>query len=190
MKKNMLNFMLCALLATPVVCAQAPADSNAEVQEEPFEPVSEAELSASADEFSRPNEELGQIEEITRPNCDSPLFKDKVLHVITDILNEQQDYSTMALRQKKLLLAHLSEFEEAPAVGFSAKEDENVADILIMLKINQKISEKDILICRQSFATEKPIYIILYPYIDNYKGLLVNLNRYKPNSGELSFIYP
>lgn len=186
MKKLKLKLLLCALS----VAGSAYAEEPAAVQAENFAPVPVADENAAVDEFSRPNEELGQIEEIKRPSCVSAHFQNKVLAVIQDILNKDVDDSTIALRRKHLLLAHLNSFEEVSAAGFSAETDENVADALIMLKINQKIPEKDIVVCRQSSAVEKPLYVMLYPYIDNYKGVVINMNRYTGSREEVSFIYP
>lgn len=147
-------------------------------------------ISDQNDEFSRPNEVLGEIKAPKAPTCQDPHFLEKIVSVVKNFLHENEYKSTVGRRHERLVLANLQEFETVSAEGFSDKQDVRVADALIMLKINEKVSSDNILICRQKTLNKNPVYVIVYPYIDNYKGLIYNLSDPGQSNKEVDFIYP
>lgn len=142
-------------------------------------------------EFYRESEQLGQLKDITPPACSSPELYAKIRERIlayTDTLTAQ---STLAKRQKALILANLGGFSNVSVENFKPETDYNAANALIMIKINEKIPEKNIILCRQNQATRgTPLYVVLYPYADNYRGYIINLDKNSIDYKDISFIYP
>lgn len=141
------------------------------------------------DEFYNASDELVNIQEIVRPNCDTPQLYNKILETIKSYMQSKENSSILVKRKHTLTWARLQDFDEVSATDFSPNDDANTANTLIMLKINQKIKNDDILICKQKNAAILPIYVIVVPYLDNFKGYIINLDSHV-TSNEISFIYP
>lgn len=148
------------------------------------------EVNDSGDEFYHSNEVLGQIETITAPTCDNQHLYDKVMAKIQEYMAQSPAVSTIAKRHKALILANINNFSNVPVENFSADEDFNTANALIMIKINKKIAEKDLIVCRQQGSSALPIYLIIYPYSDNYIIHIINLDKFSDNYEDISLLYP
>ena len=133
---------------------------------------------------------LGQAEIIQKPSCDTPLFEQKALHSIKTFLEEKPVFTTINQRKKALKLKKLNGFENVDIAHFSPETDYMTANALIELQINQHVDQKDILLCRQKGDIQKPIYIILYPYMDNFKAYIIGADENSGRYDHLSFIYP
>ncbi len=168
-------------LATFIIAL--PLGAHAEEQ-----PAFEALPSVSDTSFENPDEALGKAEEITMPLCDDAKLYQKILGEVRAFLTSDGEISVMAKRRNALIGANIEGFEEIPVANFSPETDNNTANALITLKINQKVREEDIRLCRQK--GEGNLYVILYPYQDNVKGHIINLNRYDTTNEGVSFIYP
>lgn len=138
--------------------------------------------------FENPDEALGKAEEITMPSCDDAKLYQKILSEVRAFLTDDGEISVMTKRRNALIGANITGFEEVPATNFLPETDNNTANALITLKINQKVKGEDIRLCRQT--GEGNLYVILYPYQDNVKGHIINLNRYDITNEGVSFIYP
>lgn len=138
--------------------------------------------------FENPDEALGKAEEITMPPCNDDKLYQKILGEVRAFLTDDGEISVMTQRRNALIRANIAGFEEVPATNFSPETDNNTANALITLKINKKVKAEDIRLCHQT--GEGNLYVILYPYQDNIKGHIINLNRYDITNEGVSFIYP
>lgn len=142
-------------------------------------------------EFYHESEQLGQLKDITPPACSSPELYAKIRERILAYTDTITAKSTLAKRQKALILANLGSFSNVSVENFKPETDYNTANALIMIKINEKIPEKDIILCRQNQATRgTPLYVVVYPYADNYRGYIINLDKNSIDYKDISFIYP
>ena len=142
-------------------------------------------------EFYHESEQPGQLKDITPPACSSPELYAKIRERILAYTDTITAKSTLAKRQKALILANLGSFSNVSVENFKPETDYNTANALIMIKINEKIPEKDIILCRQNQATRgTPLYVVLYPYADNYRGYIINLDKNSIDYKDISFIYP
>jgi len=145
---------------------------------------------AQSDNFDRPNEELGKIEIIQKPKCEDAHFLAKVLEAVDSYFKEKPALSTIAKRKKLLKTKNIKQFENVDAASFKPEDDFLTANALIEIKINQNVENEDIVLCRQQDQIKKPIYIISYPYMDNFKSHIINLDDGKTDYKKLFFIYP
>ena len=142
-------------------------------------------------EFYHEDEQLGQLKDITPPECSSPELYAKIRERILAYTDNVTAQSTLAKRQKALILANLGGFSNVSVENFKPETDYNAANALVMIKINEKIPEKDIILCRQNQKTKgSPLYVVLYPYADNYRGYIINLDKNSIDYKDISFIYP
>lgn len=142
-------------------------------------------------EFYHESEQLGQLKDITPPACSSPELYAKIRERILAYTDTITAKSTLAKRQKALILANLGGFSNVSVENFKPETDYNAANALIMIKINEKIPEDDIILCRQNQATKgTPMYVVVYPYADNYRGYIINLDKNSIDYKDISFIYP
>lgn len=170
-------------LALAAFIIALPLGAHAEEQ-----PAFEALPSVLDTSFENPDEALGKAEEITMPACDDAKLYQKILSEVRAFLTDDGETSVMTKRRNALIGANIEGFEEVPATNFLPEMDNNTANVLITLKINQKVKAKDIRLCHQT--GEGNLYVILYPYQDNVKGHIINLNRYDITNEGVSFIYP
>lgn len=198
MLKEKLRLIFCTLILLSAA-ASAAAQDNPPTMEQKAETSDETVVQNEFDvpvaeetnpEFYDKNEQLGQIRDITPPQCSSPQLLAKVRERIFQHMDALTAKSTLAKREKALILANLGEFSEVSVENFNPETDYNTANALIMLKINEKIPESDILLCRQNKAADRPIYLVIYPYADNYQGYIINLDKNSIDYKDISFIYP
>lgn len=138
--------------------------------------------------FEKPTEALGKAEPISMPNCTDQAFEERVKSEIATFLKTTNATSGMAKRRNALISANITGFEEIDASNFAPETDYNTANALITLKINGKLGADNIRLCRQKGKGN--LYIVMYPYRDNIKAHIINLNRYDIKNEGVSFIYP
>lgn len=140
--------------------------------------------------FDNPNEKLGSVQLIERPSCDTPQLLSKVMQRIQDYTDKMPTASILAKRNKALILSNIQEFESVSAENFTPQDDFNTANALVTIKINKKIKSKEFTLCRQTSAKKQPLYLIIYPYADNYMVHIINLEKYSGKYDTVSLIYP
>ena len=141
-------------------------------------------------DFTSSDENLGEAQAIQKPSCNTPLFKAKALETIKSYLKEKPAHTSINKRKTALKLKNLTGFENEDVSHFSFETDYLTANALLELKINQHIDEKDILLCRAKGDAKRPIYILSYPYMDNFKAYIIGLDEESGRYDQLSFIYP
>lgn len=122
--------------------------------------------------------------------CSSPQLLAKTIETIGQYTAQNGAENTLAKRQKALLTSNLKSLHRVNAADFSPKTDFNTANALIMIKINEKIPENDIVICQQDGKHNPPLFLIGYPLDKQYRFYIINLNKNNDNYKEFSFIFP
>ncbi len=141
-------------------------------------------------EFYNQTEQPEAIRELTHPDCSSPQLYAKIRERILQYTAAINAKTTLTKRRKALILANLGDFSEVSVENFAPETNYNTANALIMIKINEKIPERDIILCRQNQPSGIPIYVVLYPYADNYIGYIINLDSNSLDYKDISFTYP
>lgn len=140
--------------------------------------------------FEHPNEALGEATIIKMPSCTDKAFTAKIVKTAQAYLDKVPSTNTLAKRQKFLKLKNLRHFENVPVPGFGPQQDMETANALMMIKINEHIDEKDIVLCRQSGVEKNAVYVIAYPYLNNVKAHLINLDTRNIDYNAVQFLYP
>ncbi|MBR2299270.1 MAG: hypothetical protein IJ870_01690 [Alphaproteobacteria bacterium] len=148
------------------------------------------EAKAQSEDFSKPEQELGKIETIQRPRCSDKAFEKKIQEAVQAYFQTKPSDSTVAKRRKVLKLKKLHDFEEVLAKVFTPDMDYRTANALIKIKINEHVKEDEIVLCKQGAQKGKAIYVIAYPYLDNFKVHIINLDEQNTDDDAVSFIYP
>ncbi len=140
--------------------------------------------------FEQADDNLEKTTVITPPTCDNPIIYNKVIEKVKKFSQEILTLSIKNKRKKALILANINGFEEISAINFSPETDLKTANALIMLKINKKYQDNDFILCKQKGKYQKPLYLIMYPYMDNYMVHIINLDTYSDDYTKISFTYP
>lgn len=141
-------------------------------------------------EFYHEDEGLGKVKLPEKPECSSPELYAKVMQKVTEYLNSINAQSTLAKRNKALISANLDGFHQVSVKNFTPEQDLKTANALVMIKINDKIAENDIMICRQNRDIPRPVYLIVYPYADNYRVYIINLDKNSSDYRDITLIFP
>ena len=141
-------------------------------------------------EFYHEDEDLGNVKLPEKPECSSPELYAKVMQKVAEYLNTVNAESTLTKRSKALISANIDGFHQVDVKNFTPKQDRNTANALVMIKINDKIAEQNIMLCRQNRDIRHPIYLIIYPYADNYRVYIINLNKNSSDYQDITFIFP
>jgi len=136
------------------------------------------------------NEELGYVKLLEKPKCSNKELQKKIMQTVQIYMEQTPSDSTMDRRKKVLMLRSLDKFVSVPVSGFSPSTDYNTANALITIKINEHLKDEDIVLCQQEKKKGKSIYVLMYPYLDNYKGYIINLDENNSQYDAVSFIYP
>ena len=125
------------------------------------------------------------------PSCDD----DKLLEEVTRLLQEYDDEnpaeSLYAKRQRLLQLKYTQNYEEEQVAGFTSAKNGDVADKLLMTKINESLDDDEIRLCKSKKIENsrfKPIYVIVYPDKDEVIHISI-LNFKSDGSGELNSVW-
>lgn len=147
-------------------------------------------LCAQDGDFVSDTEQLGNIRSIEKPKCSDKDFQDKVITTVKAYMERATVNSTISKRKKILKLSRLKSFVPVLVKGFTPDDDYNTANALITIKINEHVAEEDIVLCKQSDMDKNPVYILVFPYLNNFKGYIINLDEKNPEYDAISFIYP
>ena len=147
-------------------------------------------VNAQDESFEHANQNLGEAKIIEMPACNNKDFESKVIKAAETYFENTPVSSISAKRKKVLILKSLNGFKQVSVENFSPETDFNTANALIMIKINEHVEEKDILLCRQTEGHNPLIYVVAYPYMDNIKAYIINLDEENPDYHAVSLIYP
>lgn len=135
-------------------------------------------------------EEVFKDEKVFMPSCNSEKL---IVGILEKIRNYQQkNPSAMQIDKRKdaLLLKNLTSFSDIPVENFTSKNDFNVANRIIMTKINKGIPEEEIRLCKSNgHGKAGEIYAMLYPVGDGYIVDIINFIPETADNKTFSFIY-
>lgn len=131
---------LAAETNRPAAAAPDEASQIAAAEEQPVE-IAAPELDAA------PEFEVGAT---PRPECSDPRMTQKIVEKIEAYQSEHPAAMLIDRRRDILLRRNLSRFGEVKVEGFTAKQDFNVANAIIMTKINRGLNDADLRLCRRS----------------------------------------
>lgn len=121
---------------------------------------------------------------IILPGCDNEQMIEKVIAKVDAYNQEHPATSIMKKRNQALMLKNLRHFAEIDAADFTSKQNYNVANQILMTKINRRLDDKDLRLCKNTGKGKaSEIYLLIYPWWDN---VYVSIINFIPPSGENS----
>ena len=126
------------------------------------------------------------VEASPRPECSDSLLVQKIVEKIEAYQTEHPSTMLIDRRRDILLRRNLSRFDEVKVEGFTAKQDFNVANAVIMTKINRGLNDADLRLCKSlGHGRAAGVYALIYPVGE---GNVVDIINFLPGEN-LSFIY-
>ena len=156
------------------------------------EPQTQEETSvAVVEELAAPIEaESIRVKTAPRPECSDEKLAKKVVETLVSYQKEHPSTTQIDRRRDILLRRNLASFEEVAVEGFTSKQDFNVANAIIMNKINKGLEDKDLRLCKgKGIAGASNVYILLYPVGEGNVGEIINLKSAGEDIQNLSFIF-
>ena len=129
-------------------------------------------------------------EEVTQklvlPSCQNEIVLSQVNSLLENYNKEHTVNSLYEKRQRALQLKYTKEYKEEIVAGYTSKNDENVANKLLMTKINHGLDDEQIRLCKSVQQNDRfpPIYLMMYFNNENQLEVYV-LNFLSDQSEEL-----
>lgn len=125
------------------------------------------------------------------PQCDDKRLLSLVLAKISEYHQQHQASNLLEKRRQALLLKNLQKFSELSAEGFTSKENFNVANSLLMTKINNGLDDSQIRLCRnEGGGKAAEIYLLVYPYYGQIRVNILNYLANQTSEDEFFVSYP
>ncbi len=179
--------------------AQIQTQADKEIAEDGLQTTEESPINNNEEDienldFSIPLEENVYVD--TTPHPILPSCNDKLLIELVESKAEQyyaQHPATtiMERRNQKLLLKYLSSYQEVSPKGFTSKQNYNVANHLLMTKINLGLNDDELRLCKNSGqGNASDIYLLIYPKQGEIQVSIINFIQNLPPKQEFLITYP
>lgn len=119
------------------------------------------------------------------PDCHNQQMVQQVLEKIKSYNADNPVTSLIDRRQRALRLRFVSDYSPVPVADFASKEHRNVSDKILMVKINQGLDDKDLLLCESNVGGSgfAPVYLLIYN--DKYQHTQVDIINYQIDGAEV-----
>lgn len=118
------------------------------------------------------------------PSCNDPAMLKAVAEKVKEYQDENPASSIISRRKQALIVKNLKEFEEIPAAEFDNASNYEVARELVMTKINYRIAEDNLRLCRGGAVSG--IYLLMYP---EGSGTRVQILNFVPGAGQRQRVF-
>lgn len=121
------------------------------------------------------------------PSCNDGRMLNEVAALIGEYQQAHPAASIVSRRKQALLLKNLQWFEEIPVADFDNASNYEVARELVMTKINYKIDESEMRLCRGNRGGD--IYLLMYPEGMGTRVQILNFVPAPESGNEFSIYY-
>lgn len=178
---------------TPAAETQAAEPAPA-VEELPFEEViiPTAEEADAEIQVIDGSEEIGirPKEAFALPQCDNEPMIAKIIAKVNAYNKEHPVASIMEKRNQALMLKNLRHFTEADPANFTAEQNFNVANKILMTKINYGLDDSDLRLCKNAGRGKAAdIYLLIYPMWGNVYVSIINFVPQTSEKDDFFIIY-
>ncbi len=200
---NMRNLLFLASLLSFLSFSGYCAAQESELKEQVAQIQTEEEKEIAEDGLKEENtvEELDlsqtpevgsyieQVPIVTLPDCNNDVLIALVSAKVAEYYQRHPAENILEYRRQTLLLKNLRAFNEVPAAGFTSKQNYNVANHLLMTKINFGLDDNEVKLCKNAgYGNASDVYLLIYPQNVQAKVSILNLTQ-NPQE-EFSVIYP
>jgi len=121
------------------------------------------------------------------PDCEDEHLIRQVISEVREFQTTQKAESIIERRRQQLTLRNLEKFKEVQHRGFTAAQDFNTANQLLMTKINKGISDDQIRLCQaDTEGLASKVHLIIYHHNGEYR---INVTNIAPDGKTLTVIY-
>ena len=125
------------------------------------------------------------------PSCNDPQIIDGVRRSLTSYYEANFEAALIEKRRRRLLLQNLAHFETLDVASFDNRENYQVADRIIMAKINRGAASENMLLCRNEFKfRDEPLYLLAYPFDLGLAVEVINFGNLSPDAESGHFFIP
>ncbi|MCX4349680.1 MAG: hypothetical protein OSJ76_07860 [Alphaproteobacteria bacterium] len=187
---------LTALMVHPVRAAENAAvetlpESSPAVEEEIIAVPSLDDEIVGLDPSVEASAEIYAAEKQKLPACADSRLKELVLAKVHEYHSEHPVSSILEKRRQALLYKNVQQFAEVSAEGFTSKQDFNVANKLLMVKINNGLDNQELRLCKNEGAGKAgEIYLLIYPYGFDIRVSILNFVPQVSGQDEFYINYP
>jgi len=125
--------------------------------------------------------------DVELPDCNNPKLVEEVRSAISEHLAEHNSGSIVEQRKRKLILKSIDQYSEVEIAKFDNKQNYDVADELIMTKINRRIKEKNMRLCVSE--GKKKLYLLIYPEDFRYQVQVIGFIPRQKEGNAFSIFY-
>lgn len=119
------------------------------------------------------------------PSCNQAPMLAAVAAEIGEYQQAHPANSIVNRRKQALMIKNLKDFEEIPVADFDNSANYEVARELVMTKVNYRISEENMRLCRGN----SDIYLLIYPEGHGFRVQILNFIPAAANGNEFSIFY-
>ena len=119
------------------------------------------------------------------PSCNQASMLAAVVAEIGEYQQAHPANSIVSRRKQALMIKNLKDFEEIPVANFDNSANYEVARELVMTKVNYRISEENMRLCRGN----SDIYLLIYPEGHGFRVQILNFIPAAANGNEFSIFY-
>lgn len=121
--------------------------------------------------------------EITQlPDCNDTRLEEALTAKIATYYGSNPDISLFERRRQLLTLKNIKVLSESDVANFTPRHNYQVADRIIMAKINHNIDERSLRLCKSEKAyAGTDIYILMYPFENQIKAEIINFGSLSPD---------
>ncbi len=191
--------VLAAVTALMVHPLQAAENDATEAVSEPVSAIGEEIIAVPSldddivglDTTVEPEPEIVSVAKPVLPTCGDEELKKLVLAKVSAYHKEHPVSSILEKRRQALLYKNLKQFTEVQTEGFTSKDDFNVANKLLMVKINNGLDNNELRLCKNSGqGIAEDIYLLIYPYAYDIRVSILNFVPVAPDNEEFFVNYP
>ncbi len=130
-----------------------------------------------------------KIPTVKLPDCNNDVLIALVSAKVAEYYMSHPAENILEKRRQALLLKNLRAFDEVAPAGFTSKQNYNVANHLLMTKINLGLDDNEVKLCKNAgYGNASDIYLLIYP--QNFQAKVSILNLTQNQQEDFSVIYP
>ena len=176
----------------PAVAAEDASNEITGIGAEPLE-AGDEDKKAEPDVIAAPEVEsyVEKGPELNLPPCDDKKLAALVMAKVAEYQGQHPVSGILEKRRQALLLKNLKNFSEVPVDNFTSRQNYNVANRLLMTKINNGLDNDQIRLCKNDgYGKAADIYLLLYPHGLDIRVVIINLVAAEDPKEEFFIIYP
>ncbi|MDD4557296.1 MAG: hypothetical protein PHE89_08265 [Alphaproteobacteria bacterium] len=141
----------------------------------------------SSDEFLSAGDNFS-VASMGMPSCNNVSLRENLFRSLQSYLATKPQTTLLERRKQTLILKNITTFEEVSPEKVNPKTDVELANEIILTKINMGIPTTEMKVCRcTNNIAGKNLYIFMYKKEDNIFGKVINFTDEPVEDGELSF---